>query len=459
MEKVMLIFPPFVQPSQSKKRCMVPLGIAYIGAYLRENGIDVKLLDCVVEGYDQEQEVGQGQKRFGLSFDEIGERITEYNPDFVGVSCLMTTQRNNALKVCEIAKQVNSKIHTVMGGCHPSVFSKETLAEKSVDTVVVGEGEQAMLEVVRQRKKGIIQKQPIDINTLPFPARDLLPMERYLKINMPENIFSPYNRVTQIVTSRGCPFKCVFCATTNFHGKWRGRTAKSVIDEVRLLKEKYDVEEINIIDENLVFDKQRTLEIMKGFMPLNIAWSNPGGIWVDGLDREVLAFMKSAGCYQLTFPVETTNIKILHDVINKPLHVDKVKPLVDYCHLLNIDVHAFFVCGFPEQTKQDMINDFEYAKNVNFDSASFHIITPLPGSRIYEEYKDIVDLNKINYIKVTIPHPEIPDTELEQLVHSFNVKFNKRLLWKHPYKFLKKYVGTSIKKFSIFDVNKMFQRV
>jgi len=459
MQKVMLIYPPFTQPTQSKKRCMVPLGIAYIGAYLRENGVDVKLLDCVVEGYDQEKQVREGETTIGLSFDEIKERIEEYKPDFVGVSCLMTVQRKNALMVCKVAKQVNVKIHTVIGGCHPSVFPNEVLSEQYVDSVVIGEGEQAMLDIVEKGTKGIAKAKTLDIDAIPIPARDLLPIEKYLKINMPENIFSPYNRVTQMVTSRGCPFSCSFCATTNFHGKWRGRTAESVVEEAKMLKERYGIEEINIIDENLVLKRDRTVGIMKGLAKLDIAWSNPGGIWIDGLDNELLDLMKDAGCYQLTFPVETFNRDILKHVINKPLTLDNVPMLAKHCHKIGIDTHAFFVCGFPEQTKYDMVMDFKLAKKVGFDSASFHIITPLPGSAIYEKYKDVVDLDKINYIKVSISHPELSDDELEKLVHSFNVKFNKRLFWRHPYKFLNKYIGTSIKKFSIWDTRKMFQRV
>lgn len=439
MLKVMLIFPPFTQPAESKKRCLVPLGIAYIGAYLRKHDIDVKLLDCVVEGYNVE-EINNGTKTFGLAIWDIEKRIKEYNPDFVGISCLMTSQRHNMEKVCKIVKKVNPKIHTVVGGCHPSVFSEECLKNKYIDSVVIGEGEQAMLDIVEGKKKGIVKNKPLDINKIPWPARDLLPIEKYIKINMPENIFSPYNRVTQMVTSRGCPFKCVFCATTTFHGKWRGRDPCDVYEEAKMLKQEYGIEEINFIDENLVLDRNRTVELMFKLSNLNMAWSNPGGIWIDGLSTYILDLMKRAGCYQLTFPVETFNCHILRNIINKPLTVWKVKKLVDHCHKIGIDVHAFFVCGFPEQSKDDLLYDFKRAKQTGFDSASFHIITPLPGSRIYEKYNDKVNLDNINYINPTIPHPEMKKEEIKELVHSFNVNFNKAYKWRHPYKFLKKYV-------------------
>jgi len=435
----MLIQPPFTQPIESKKRCLVPLGLAYIAGYLRKYGIEVEILDCVVEGYDFDI-INNGKRTFGMSNYNIETTIKKFNPDFVGVSCLMTSQRHNMINVCKIVKNINKKIHTVVGGCHPSVFPEECLKSEFIDSVVVGEGEKSMLDIIEGKKEGIVTNKPINIDKIPWPARDLLPMNKYLKINMPENIFSPYKKVTQMVSSRGCPFNCVFCATTNFHGKWRGRNPCDIFEEAKMLKEKYGIEEINFTDENLVMNRERTIKLMFKLSELNVAWSNPGGIWVDGLDRYVLDLMKKAGCYQLTFPVETFDKYILKNVINKPLKVERVKDLVKHCHKIGIDVHAFFVCGFPEQTKDIMESDFKLAKKTGFDSASFHIITPLPGSRIYEDYKDKINLDNINYIKATIPHPELNKEELEKLVNNFNINFNKNYKWKHPYKFFKKYV-------------------
>jgi len=457
MTKAVLIFPPFTQPCQSKKRCLVPLGIAYIGGYLRKHGIDVTLIDSYVEGYDNE--VYQNDTvTIGLSMLDIKERIRDIEPDFVGVSSLMTAQFPNALTVCKTVKDVNPDIHVVIGGCHPSVFPQDMLKFPEIDSVVIGEGEQSMLDIVKGKVNGVVNRKPLDINTIPHPARDLLPMEKYIAINMPENMFSPFDRVTQVVSSRGCPFNCVFCSTTNLHGHWRGRKAEDVIAEAQMLKNTYGIEEINFIDENLVMNRERIVKILEGFKKIGIAWSNPGGIWIDGLDNDLLDLMKASGCYQLTFPVETSNEKILKKVINKPIHIEKVEPLVKHCHKIGIDVHAFFVCGFPQQTKQDMINDFEYAKRVAFDSASFHIITPLPGSKIYDQYHDI-DLKNINYIHSTIPHPTLSSKEIEDLVNSFNVEFNKLLQQRDPVKFYNKYVKTAEKKFHNKDYESLLKRV
>ena len=452
--KVMLIFPPFSQPVESKKRCLVPLGIAYIGAYLRQKNIEVKILDCVVEGYYNDN-IKNDINTFGLSWKEIESEIKKFNPDFIGVSCLMTSQRHNALKVCKIAKKLNKSIHTFMGGCHPSAMPDDVLSNQEVDSVIIGEGELAALNIVKYRKKGIVRSKHLNIDSIPWPARDLLPIEKYIDINMPENIFSPNDRVTQVITSRGCPFKCSFCAVRNFHGSWRGRKSSDVIEEIKYLVNTYKIDEINIVDENFILDKKRAIEILDGIKDLGISWSNPGGIWTQGLDKELLYHMKESGCYQLTLPVESSNEYILNKVIHKPLDIKKLLTTMKLCKKLKISTHAFFICGFPEQTREDMINDYKYAKKAGFDSASFHILTPLPGSDLYEKYKDFVDLDNINYIYSTIPHPTMSKDEIESLVYQFNVRFNKRYKWNHPIKFIKKYVILPRKRM----FNNPFQRV
>jgi len=444
MKKVLLIFPPFTQPDTAKKRCLVPMGIAYIAGYLRKHGVDVEVYDSVVEGYETER-YHKGMMTFGSNDDTIKNVIKKSNPDIVGVSCLMTQQKHNALRVLNIAKSVNSHIKTVMGGCHPSVLPNESLSYDSVDSVAIGEGEASMLSIVNG-KSGVVRSSPLDVDTIPFPARDLFSMEKYFKINMPENPFSPNKRVTQLVTSRGCPFRCYFCSTVRFHGSWRGRKAQSVIDESKHLVNSYGVDELNILDENFVVKRSRVIEILKGIKHLDVSVSNPGGVWIQGLDNELLEYMKDAGFYQLVFPIESSNPKILKDVIHKPLEIEIVEPLVKHCRKIGIDTHGFFICGFPQQTREDMQNDFEYAKKIGLDSASFNLLSPFPGSDLYYDYRDKIDTDDANYIKATIPHPTIPKEELEDMVNSFNVNFNKSLKWRRPIKYISKYYGTALRK-------------
>ena len=454
--KVLLIMPPFTQSKKAMKRCIVPLGLAYIAAVLENNGIVTKILDCMVEGYHNEVTENDNRITYGLFDFEIKRRIKDFNPDFVGVSCLMSAQAKNAHRMCRLAKEVSANIQTIMGGCHPAALPFETLKDPNVNHVVLGEGEQSMLDIVLGKREGVVESKPLDIDALPMPARHLLPMEKYIRINMPTSTFSPHRRVTQIETSRGCPFQCVFCAATNFWGKWRGRSPEKVLEEIRMLKTKYKIEELDILDSNLTIDRKRLVKILEGLKEIDIAWANPGGIWVGGLDTELLDLMKESGCYQLSFAIESSNKKILSKVIKKPLKLDRVEPLVKHCRKIGIDLHAFFVSGFPEESVESMKDNYRFAKAMNFTSASFNIVNPIPGSELYEKYP--VDYSQIELRNASIPHPEISGVQLEKLIAGFNKRFNSSLIYRNPRMFFKNYVGNIIRKKSLHFALRVFGR-
>ncbi|MBA7509007.1 2-hydroxyethylphosphonate methyltransferase [subsurface metagenome] len=456
--RVMLVMPPFTQTKQAMKRCLLPLGIAYLAAILESRGILVKVLDCIVEGYNTEVYNDGGELTFGLKYNEIKERISDFNPDYVGVSCLISRQAHNAHRVCEIAKESNPKIKTIMGGCHPSALPEQVISDSNVDNVVIGDGENAILHIINGEKSGIVIGGDVDVKKNPWPARQLFPMEKYLEINMPTSVFSPHNRVTQIEFTRSCPFNCCFCSTTHFRGKYQKREVEDCLKEIVFLKEKYAIEELDIIDSNFIVDKKWTKDLLKGIKGIKISWANPGGIWVGGLDEEILYLMKESGCYQLSLAIESSTPRILKDVINKPSRLEMVEPIVKICKKIGIDIHAFFVVGFPEQTLGEIKNDYKFAKKMGFTSASFNIICPLPGSRIYNKYKDELRLDGVDLRKANIPHPEIKKEELEELVRKFNKNFNSSLFYRNPKMFFKKYIGTLIRKPSFNLMKRLFNR-
>ena len=275
---------------------------------------------------------------------------------------------------------------------------------------------------------------------------------------MPTSTYSPHNRVTQIELTRSCPFNCCFCATTQFRGKYQKRNIKDCLAEIAHLKGNYQVEELDIIDSNLIIDKKWTKELLKGIKEIGISWANPGGIWVGGLDDELLYLIKESGGYQLSLAVESSTPRILKDVINKPFDLRMVKPIVRTCRNIGLDLHAFFVCGFEEQTKEEIINDYKFALEMGFTSASFNIICPLPGSRIFEKYKDILPYDKVDLRKSSIPHPEISGDEMERMVDVLNKRFNSSLIYRNPKMFFKKYIATLARKPSFDIMRKLFSR-
>ncbi|MFA5276313.1 MAG: cobalamin-dependent protein, partial [Candidatus Omnitrophota bacterium] len=275
IKKVLLFIPP---ADTFKDRIDInpvpPLGLGYLGAVLEDKGIAVKIVDCLIEGWDERVEISKNLLRIGLSFEAIENIIRSYGPDIVGVNNLFTKQRDNAHEIYKIAKSIDKDIITIAGGAHPTVMPELVLADPEVDYVVLGEGERTIIDLVNfiegesgisaldgigYREDGKIRILPKkkfieDLDTLPLPARHLLSMEKYFGLKSSHGSrgrkkFSP------VITSRGCPAGCTFCSASSVWGKrFRARSAESVIKELKILKAEYGIEEIMFEDDNLTLD-------------------------------------------------------------------------------------------------------------------------------------------------------------------------------------------------------------
>lgn len=433
------------------RRCVSSMGLAYLAAFLERKGYTVKIIDVAAEGYYNVEETGDFVS-YGLSYEEIGREITRFKPHVVGVSWIFSTQSENVKRLLRFVKGIEKDIITCTGGSHPTFAVEEVLNCVFIDYIVMGEGELPTLQLFEGLNNGgdiskiggiaykrgeekFINRQlqyVDDIDDLPFPARHLLNMKRYFEINVPQNPYSSGNRVTQIITSRGCPARCVFCTTTNFWGnRYRGRDPQEVINEIIELKDKYDIDEIQFTDDNITFNKERAIKIVDGIKDLGLRWCVPQGIAVWALDEELLEKMKESGCYQLTFAIESGNQEVLNKIIKKPLNLKRVKPLVKKAQDIGIKVHAFAICGLPGETIKQMFETYFFVLQCNFDSASFFVATPLIGSELLkvckekgylrENFSDTGLLFKIGNI-VT---PQFDTDRVERLVRYFNMSYNR----------------------------------
>jgi len=459
-KRILLINPPQTQPRQSLKRCIVPMGLAYIASYLEKRGHFLKIVDCIVEGYNTEIYHDDEQMTFGLKENEIKKIILDFKPNFIGVSAMMSSEAHNTHQICKWVKEVDKKIKVVVGGAHASALPHLLKKDQNIDYIVIGEGEKSMQKIIEEKTEEIVTSSLIDLNNHSWPARHLLPMEKYIKIDMPTSVFGKKRRVTQVETSRGCPFNCCFCSTTHFWGrKWRARDPNDIVAELKFLKERYNIQEIDITDSNLIVDKKRMIKLCKKMISLKLAWANPGGVWAGGLDKELLYWMKKSGCYQITFAIENANPFILKEVIHKPSKTKPIKELVRYCHKIGLDTHAFFVMGFPEESVKSMKATFKWAMNVNFTSATFNIVQPLPGSELWKKYgQNINDFKKINLRYSTIEHPEISKENLEKMIDEFNTKFNASAWYRNPKMFVSKYLRVALKRRDLKFIKRMFRR-
>ncbi len=406
MKKVLFINPNVTVQKDCIRRLVTPLGILYIAAVLERHGYKVTVVDCPCEGYNNVVEK-EDYVIYGLSEAQIKDRIKEVNPDFVGITCSFSSNENKTYLLCKLVKFVNKNITTFVGGIHPSLFPKQMLEHKEIDFVVIKEGEYRTLKLLDaisknesyEKQEGIAFRKGNEIivnqatsyikniDELPFPARHLIDMEKYIDINVQSNPFSMKKRVERIFTSRGCPFDCCFCAGSSYWGNIRMRNVENVIGEMEYLKDKYNIQEIHFSDDNMTMNKKRAMDLFKKMKRLGFNWCTPSGILMSTLDEEMIKAMAESGCYQLTFSPESGSQRVLDEIIHKPLDLKIVKPLISICHKYGVNVHSNFIVGLPGETKKELIQTFDFAKYVNFDSACFFIAVPYAGTELYETCK------------------------------------------------------------------------
>jgi len=411
--RVCLINPPRIQPKAwGKPSVFPPIGLAYIAAVL-EKEHKVCIIDAPTEGHRNLEQMDGTTYRVGLSNKEIAERIKRWSPDAVGIEIPFSGWSKTAFEIASVTKSINKDITTVLEGQHPSARPEACLANSNVDFVVIGEPENTMFELVAELEQGtrdlkkirgigyvrngtpvITPPRPVieDLDSLPFPARHLLPMEAYfaaVKENPPRGeIRKPW---ATMITSRGCPYSCVFCSIHNVMGKqWRARSPKNVVDEIEQLVHTYHIKQMDFIDENMTLDKKRMSAICDLIVKrgLDIEWYTPNGVRADTLDENLLIKMKASGCKKIRVAPESGVQRVVDQIIKKNLDLKEVEKAVVLSKKVGIKVGCFFVIGLIGETKEDIEESIKYAyklRQLGADSFIFSIATPVYGTELYEQ--------------------------------------------------------------------------
>lgn len=386
--KVLLISPPY-QSIFKKSADIVaeaaPWGLAYIASYLRERGINVDIIDAQALGYDEKT---------------LRVKIIKFDPDIVGITS-STPVFPFVQEIASVTKDINEKIKVVVGGHHPSALPKEVLNDKNIDIAVIGEGEVTMYELVKclenneklKDVKGIMFKDGKkkvftgsralieDIDSLPFPARDLLPMQLYKSFYVKRKPFD------SIIGSRGCPFGCVFCSKA-VHGRIiRFRSPENIIKEVDFLIKEYDIKDINFLDDTIAINKERLLKFCSLIKErgIDITWKCQAR--VTDMDKEKLEAMKNAGCYFIGYGVESGNENILR-IINKGITLDAARKAVKLTKEVGIEaICSNFIIGHPGDTKKTIEDTINFAIELDTDFIFLATMIPYPGTQLYEMVK------------------------------------------------------------------------
>lgn len=364
-----------------------PLGLAYLASCLLEYrpNLQIEIIDGSL-----------------LNLDEYYEKITNIKADIVGVSATMS-HLNQALLIPDMVKEKNIKF--IIGGRGVVNLPSSKMFEKGYSVICYGEGERTIVELVNAfenelslesingisyLKEGKEVRTPPralieNLDEIPFPARDLLDMKKYLdtwKQNMGI-------RVASIISSRGCPFSCSFCDKTTFGGKIRFMSPPRMVEEMRLLYDRYGVEQVFFEEDLFTVNRKRVLEFCS-LMEKEL----PGKMWgaqsrVDTIDKEMLIRMKRAGCTDLTFGVESGSQKIL-DILGKGFTVEQVEKAFRLVKEVGIEAGLFLIVGIPGETQEDIEMTKRIIAKLEPKFIDVSYLTPIPGTEIYERTKHLI---------------------------------------------------------------------
>jgi len=360
-----------------------PLSLSYLAAVLQREGIEVQILDLLVSKN---------------SASKISEKLEEYQPQVVGATCV-TLNYPTAAKNLKVCKDFDPGIVTVLGGPHATFALKETLLRALwIDVLVCGEGEMTLVELVRALEKGsdyrqiggiafredkrVVKTEPRplieDLDEHPVPARHLLPLSKYRAINAP----------CTVITSRGCPYKCIFCSGPRLFGRRvRFRDPKLVVDEIESIITDYGFDRLNIVDDTFTLNHRHARAVCDEIMRRNLKFRWNVFARADTVTDDLLQSMKEAGCTWLLFGVESAAPEILK-TIKKGTTPDDIRKGTKLATEAGIKVFNSFILGLPGESPETARQSMDFAQELDRAYGAkygFHLLSPLPGTELYEK--------------------------------------------------------------------------
>lgn len=376
-----------VYPAEGLIDSFAPLGICYLGASLKKNGIEVAALDMRYHKLeDLEKEVKKSS--------------------FVGFS-VMTVYLNKALEYALFCKNVNRKIKVIFGGPHPSIFPREILANKEVDFIVVGEGEETIVDLVKNfhnpfsikgiafKKGGKIivnsERKPIDnLDTLPFPDRDILPTEVIMKKVPFWPCLTPYPQISMIST-RGCPYNCVYCQPTLrtiFGARTRRRSPQKTVEEMDYIYQKYHPVSLFMADDLFTADKKWILELCREIknkgLQKKLIWECESR--VNTFDADIARALKESGCFMVWFGIESYCQNTLN-TLRKATTVKQNIRAINLCKKYKLLSFEQLMVGNLGESFSDLQETVNVSRKVKADITAVAVTSPIPGTDLYRKLK------------------------------------------------------------------------
>ena len=449
--KVLFIHPhgsnwlPGMQDITTIFNLMPPLGIMSIAAVLEQNGIQVGIIDCYA---------------VPESAEAVVDKIIRTSPDIVGFSCT-TSSFMEGYRVAELLKTRCPEIVTVAGGAHACTMGAQLLDSfPALDYLVIGEGEQTMLELARNsgrdaeqipgiayRKHGIgtltaVRELIPDLDDLPFPAYHLLPdfPRRY---TLP--LFSfPTAPNTSIISSRGCPYACSYCDRSVFARGFRFNSPEYIIEHIAMLNSRYGIRHVFFYDDLFTFDRARVARFceLKEQRGLTVTYNCIARL--EHVDQELLALLKRSGCWQVNFGIESGDPEVVKKH-RKFFGLDEVGRKLKMVKDAGMRVKGLFMIGLPGEDEAAIRRTIDYALSLPLEEINVTKFTPFPGAPVYKTIREQGDfdenwplMNCMNF--VFVPHGMTKE-QLERLYNEFISRFYRRtrihwgytsMLWRSP---------------------------
>ncbi|NMC06467.1 MAG: radical SAM protein [Candidatus Lokiarchaeota archaeon] len=377
---------------ESFRQVNPPIGLGYLASSLEKAGFTTHVIDLSLKNVRE---------------DTIQAFLAKKQPLLVGITAL-TSYYKGMKDLSIFIKERFPNLPVVLGGVHASSLPEECLVECHADFVVRGEGEVTVVELAMEllrpnpdfskvdgiafRVDGSTTFTPdraliTNLDDIPFPAWHKINPNHYPRV--PHGVVLKHKSFASIISSRGCPFNCAYCASCQFwKQKIRFRSPSNVVDEIQYLHDHFGIEEIHFWDDNLTLNRDHAVGICKEIIRRGLhhmAFGTPNGLRVDTLDEQLLKLMRRAGFYELTFAVESASIKILRSN-GKNTDLKKIMWNTVIARKQGFLVNSFFMIGFPEDTAETIEKTIRYAISVPFTYCLFFLLKPLPGSRIFNTW-------------------------------------------------------------------------
>ena len=415
--RVLLINSPYRFPDMTVHRSEL-LGLEYLASSIFKAGYEVSIYDPTMVNPIKEK---SGLYYYGTGDEDMYNKIKNFHPDCVGISCHYSFASKESYNIAKIVKKIDPHITVVIGGLFVSVFNEKALVEcDEIDYALIGEGEISFLELLEYLSgknanitsiDGLIYRTAQEIlqnkkskfinnlDLLPFPGRDMIDIKPYMEGSKIKRLYGLGNKpALSLLTSRSCPNRCSFCNMWLVQGThWRPRTADNVIEEIDEIVNKYRAEHIFIMDDNFTFNIDRIKIICERIIKkgYKFRWNTPNGISVKFIDDEMVSLMKQSGCANVCIAIESGSEYIRRKIMNKQISNNEIRNAVRCFKKADIPVVGFVIVGMPEEDEKNYNESFNFITSLPLTSIVVSFAISFPGTKLYEYLikEGIIDSN------------------------------------------------------------------